>query len=249
MNPALAGSLAVAVAITGYGIGWLTVGGAVAGAVVGGVVLAGGGYVGGSLVALFFVSGSLLTRFSSGKRPARSGRQVFANGTCAAIGAALAPTTEAGWPLLAGALTAAQADTWSTEIGRFSRGATRLITTRAVVEPGTSGGVTVRGTVGGVVGAGVMAGLTALLGVDSEAAAAAGLGGVVGFVIDSLLGATLQAKYQCEGCGADTEFKQHSCGASTRAVRGWRWLDNDGVNFVAVGVGGGVALLLWLITQ
>ncbi len=242
MNPLGAAAAAAALAVAGHLLGWLNAGGAVAAAVVGGIVFAGGGLPGAGLLALFFVTGSLLTRRSSGERPARTGWQVLANGTCPALGAALIPTTALGWPLLAGALAAAQADTWATEIGQFAKRPTRLITTGAPVEPGTSGGVTWSGTFGGLAGAIILGGVARLLGMEPAVAVAAVVGGVVGFMLDSVLGATIQRRYLCETCSAETESKVHSCGSTCKATRGWPWLDNNGVNFVSVGVGGLIAL-------
>jgi len=80
-------------------------------------------------------------------------------------------------------------------------------------------------------------------------AAAVGLvGGIVGMLGDSFLGATVQARFHCDACNQDTERRQHRCGTSARHVSGWKWLDNDGVNLLATGAGGSVAALLstWL---
>ncbi len=74
--------------------------------------------------------------------------------------------------------------------------------------------------------------------------ALAGVSGLAGALFDSLLGATVQGIYFCEYDETQTEKKIHSCGRVTRRVRGYRWLDNDGVNFAASVLGSLVAATL-----
>lgn len=192
---------------------WLTRPGAVAALAVGLGTVYGFGWRGLVLLLAFFVSGSLLTE-GGGRRTAR---QVIANGGVAAF-AALAGS----WAAFAGALAAATADTWASEIGRRSRTPPRLITTGKPVPAGTDGGITALGTAGGVVGAAVVAGLGMLLSRGSDAGVPhpGWFGGVVvgagvaGMLFDSLLGATVQGKL--------------------------RWFDNDAVNLTATLAGAGM---------
>jgi uncharacterized membrane protein len=137
-------------------------------------------------------------------------------------------------------------------LGVLSRRAPRLITTGKPVEPGTSGGLTLPGTLAALGGAALI-GLVAA-GFDLAAghslawagalfliAAAAGL---AGSLIDSLLGATVQAIYYCDACGKETErHPLHSCGAPTRQVRGWGWMNNDWVNFLSALFGAALAAM------
>lgn len=256
MTFAVAAALAGALAVVGRTMRWLTAGGAIAAALVGTAIFAGAGLGGASLLTLFFVSGSLLTTVSHSLRPvpgdlsAAAGRdasQVIANGLWAAVGAVLIgiQCPDNGWSALTGALAAAQGDTWATEIGAFSTRPPRLLSTGREVPRGTSGGVTLLGTLGGLAGIGAMAGLARLVGVAPAAAFAAFAGGLAGVTADSLLGATIQGSYRCDYCDSWCERPRHTCGRLSRQVRGWSVMNNDGVNFVATGVGALISLACW----
>lgn len=152
-----------------------------------------------------------------------------------------------------GALATASADLWSTEVGVLSPHPPRLITTGRRVLAGTPGGISVLGMVASFGGAWLI-GLTGLLTnaivawVDNAAPdrallwlpLAAMLGGTVGSLADSLLGAAAQGIYFCEQCGQRTERAIHRCGGRAAPIRGWPWLTNEGVNFVSSVVGAAV---------
>lgn len=241
--------LAAAIAWFASRLRWLSWSGAVAATAVGTAVLAGGGMPAGIVLVVFFVTSSVLTKLAQVRRPrghapnrsGRTARQVLANGAWAALGAALIPVSATGWPLFTGALAAAQADTWSTEVGAFSTVPPRLVTTGSVVPPGTSGGVTPLGTLGGVLGAGAMAVVVFVVGPAAAAIAAFG-SGVVGTLVDSVLGATVQAGFFCEQCRVPAERAHHDCGHTARRLHGFARIDNDIVNFMTTGIGGAVAV-------
>ena len=222
---------------------WLTPAGVAAALLVGAAVWWGLGWAGLVPLFAFLLSGSTLTRLATGRSAARTARQVFANGGIAALAAVCA-----SWPAALGALAAAAADTWATEIGAFSPTPPRSILTGKPVSPGRSGGITPLGTLGGIAGAGVIAGLAGIvapranLGLTGTLIAAGA--GILGMVSDSWLGATLQEMHTCPVCGAVSE-RSGSCHEQLRRTRGVRGLDNDAVNLLCTGIGAALALLGW----
>lgn len=241
--------------------GSLSRSGAAGALVVGTLVFGLGGWVWGVLLALFFVSSSLLSHFKEeAKRQAaekfekghrRDLGQVLANGGLGAVVAVLSAIfpSEAWFSFYIGVMATVTADTWATELGTLARQPPRLITTGRRVEVGTSGGVSLLGTSVSLVG-GLVIGLTAGLLTPTLALPTAALigaaGGLVGSLVDSLLGATVQQIYYCDVCQKDTERRIHKCGHETRPLRGWSWLNNDLVNLFSSMVGGAVAMGLWL---
>lgn len=216
---------------------WLSPRGAIAALAVGAAVTLGAGLGGLALLFLFLLTSSALTPGGGRREPV----QVAANGGVAALAALLAPLHPAWKLALAGALAAAAADTWSTEIGVKSSALARLITTGRPVPAGTSGGVTLVGSLGGAAGAALMAFAAAILGVVPAGAAPwIAAGGITGGVADSLLGATLQARWRCASCGALGETRRHECGGTGELASGMRWITNDTVNFLATLIGAAV---------
>lgn len=190
----------------------------------------------------------------------RDALQVLANGgfftLFVLLGWLLAGRT---WPWLAaaGALAGATADTWATELGALSPGQPRLITSGLPVSAGTSGAISLPGTLAAAAGALFIALLLSLvsslrltsptltpllpLGADLAFARTAPsllfpavtLGGLLGSLVDSFLGATRQAIFFCPACARETErHPLHTCGTPTHLRRGWHWLNNDAVNAV-----------------
>ncbi len=192
--------------------------------------------------------------FDKGGR--RDAAQVLANGGVAALLAvlsAITPDTTFGATIFCaytGSLAAATADTWATEIGVLSRRQPRMITTGRAVAPGTSGGVTWLGSGASVAGALFMGMAASLLAStplitlhlqhqsDILTLVWSGLvGGTLGALADSLIGATLQASYYCPHCNKPTESRVHKCGTQTELIRGVRWINNDAVNLAATAIG------------
>lgn len=251
---AIGGVLATGIALAARRAGSLAPGGAAAAVVVGTICIA-AGWSWGLLLLAFFLTSSALSRLGHARKEGavggivakggeRDARQVLANGglfAAAALGSLLLPSQ--GWLVLgAGALGAATSDTWATELGTLSRERPRSITSGKRVPPGTSGGVTIVGTAAAVAGAAFVAGLAWMLGWPRAGAIL--VGGLAGSTVDSLLGATVQARRWCDRCGVGTEREHHSCGAPTRRAGGLARFDNDGVNAASALAGALVALLV-----
>lgn len=241
MTPAVAAGVAAAAALGGWAAGWLTGGAALAATAVGTAVVTGAGLGGLALLGTFFVSGSLLAPRGAVESRRRAA-QVLANGWAAAAGGLLVLAAPAvGWGLLAGGLAAAQADTWATEWGRRATHRPRLITTRRPVQAGTSGAVSVPGTLGGGAGALVMALVARAFQLPVPAPWIAGAG-VAGMLADSVLGATVQARFACAVCGRTVEVPRH-CNSTAAPLGGLPWMTNDTVNALGTGVGAAIAAL------
>ena len=257
----LAFALSSIIAGIAFWRGLLSASGAMGAVLIGGVTFGLGGWTCGLLLVLFFVTSSALSRFREAdkRKPAeafeegsrRDLGQVLANGGMpATLALASGLATCEGWlAMFIGALAAATADTWATELGTLSRTPPRLITTGGVVPVGTSGGISALGTLAALAG-GATIGLAAGLlpsGLAWWTALLLGLvSGLAGSLVDSLLGASLQRQGYCPSCRAATEARIHYCGAATEATRGYAWLGNDAVNFLASLAGGLIGLLSWL---
>lgn len=260
LNPAqLLGGflLAVFVAIGAHAAGSLSRSGAIAAMLVGTLTFGVGGPLPAVLLLLFFVSSSALSRVGGAQKQrvatafAKGGRrdhgQVLANGGLAALlSIGYGMTGDSVWLAgLAGALAAVNADTWATELGVLARQSPRLINSGMRVEPGTSGAISGPGLLAALGGA-LLIGLPVGVAGTPQRSLAVIVGGLAGTLLDSLLGATVQAIYTCPTCAKATErHPLHTCGTPTLPLRGWGWLDNDGVNFSASLTGALVTAGIW----
>lgn len=245
----LAVVFAGAVAGAAYRFGMLNCSGALAAFLLGVLVFGFGGLSWTVVLLTFFLSSSLLSKaFRHKKRQLdekyakgskRDAGQVLANGGVAGLTVILHlvfPDSSLPWVGFCAAFAAANADTWATELGVLSWTPPRLLTSGKAVPMGTSGGITKIGTLSAVAGAL----LIAMVSIPFPESAAHNrliftllilTAGFLGSLVDSWLGATIQAIYWCPSCGKETEqHPQHRCGGGTTRVRGWAWMTNDWVN-------------------
>jgi uncharacterized protein (TIGR00297 family) len=262
------------IGLLAYRRGSLAPSGALGAVLVGTPIFGFGGWAWGLTLITFFVSSSALShyreavkqtlteKFAKGHR--RDLGQTLANG---GVGALLAVAfgawgQEALFAAFVGVMATVNADTWATELGVLNPTPPRLITSGHVVEVGTSGGVSRLGFVASAAGA-LLIGLAALIfslversfgdGTDlwryAWALPAALISGLTGSLVDSLLGASVQAIYFCPACAKETEKPLHGCGTPAQHQRGWRWLNNDVVNLLSSLVGALVASGAYLLLK
>ena len=251
--------LALIIAFLAYKARSLNQSGAVAAAFTGTIIFGVGGLSWAILLLTFFITSSALSRafkkrkakleekFSKGHE--RDAGQVFGNGGIATFFAALHyfyPNEPWVWVGFAASLAAVNADTWATELGVLNPNPPRMITNLTkVVEKGTSGGISLVGTIASLSGSALIAFLASLLTDNWSIFPLITLSGLAGSLFDSLLGGTVQAMYYCPTDKKETEkHPLHTCGTQTVHIRGWKWLDNDWVNFSCGAFGMLVSLLL-----
>jgi uncharacterized protein (TIGR00297 family) len=249
-----AAGLGAGAAAVAYWRRTLTVDGALAAGVIGCVVLRRGGLPAAAALLTFFGSSSALSRAGAGRKRAaplaqakgsrRDAWQVLANGGWATLSIALGPRRGGGG--FVGALAAAGADTWATELGLLAKSPPRLITTWQPVAAGTSGGITPEGLAASIGGA-LSVGLAwCWLDDERRGLPTALVAGVLGSLVDSWLGATLQALYRCGRCNVLTEDAIHPrCGQPAVLLRGQRWATNDVINALATLVGAIAGAACW----
>ncbi len=236
----------LAIVIGTMGFGWLTyrskmlsADGAIAAMLMGNWVLYFGGWPWITALLFFFLSGTL---WGKTLRPvaevadpkagqARDWRQVFCNGGIFALfspGLYSSCGSEVA-QLMALSLCISTADTWASEIGVYFGGKTFDVRSWKPVPQGLSGGVSAAGTIAALLGALAMSGVaywTTAGAFSVSQGLMISVGGFVGMLLDSWLGATWQARYQNE---LHEWQEQPQTGWSL--VSGRPWVDNDLVNF------------------
>ena len=255
--------LAIIISYLAYRAHSLNKSGALTATLIGTVIFGIGGWQWAILLLTFFITSSALSRAFRNRKQAlrekyskgheRDAGQVLGNGAMAALFAgfhAFYPESMIPWIGFAASLAAVNADTWATELGVLNPTSPRIITDlKKRVEKGTSGGISLWGTGASLLGSSVIALLAVLLSPTGTLTTAHWLlitfAGLSGSLFDSFLGATVQAMYYCPTDKKETEkHPLHTCGTETVHLRGWKWLNNDWVNFACGAFGSLLALLL-----
>lgn len=206
----------------------------------------GGMTIWGSLIA-FFISSSLLTKIHEKKEKEHSkGRnyvQVLSNGLVATVFSVVYFFLQHEILMLAAVVSIASSnsDTWASEIGALSKGKTMNIINFKSVPKGVSGAISGLGTLSSFLGALFIAvifiGIYALNKTITipnmiEYAFIITLCGFLGSLIDSLLGASLQAQFKGIKSGKITE-KSWLPNEKVVLSSGLIYITNDAVNFIS----------------
>lgn len=252
------------VAIAAYGARQLTASGAVAAFLVGfGTTWVLGFGALGTLL-FFFITAGVLSKVSKrirGKEMAglqakggrRDAMQVWANGLFALMAALLYALSPSPLYLVAFGASVAEAasDTFAGDVGVLSRTDPVSILTGRPMKRGLSGAVSPLGLASGMIGALLIACTVWALLLPSSWASLKEVSVIAtaaffGCLIDSVLGATVQAHYWDEESDTITEHPEKG-GRSLPLERGVRWFDNDMVNLVSNGVASLLAYSLMAI--
>ncbi|MCE4047050.1 MULTISPECIES: DUF92 domain-containing protein [Bacillaceae] len=225
--------------------GFLNKSGSIAAFFVGLGIQLGFHYQGFILLGVFFLTSSLLSKYKKDKKArveemhekgsTRDYMQVLANG-----GAAALVSLFYGWSgsheliiLFAVLLAAANSDTWASEIGPLSKSKPFSLRTFSRAKAGTSGAMSLLGTIAGFFGS-LLIGFCAylLFPISVNEFLLISLFGFIGNIIDTLLGAYVQAEYQCTVCGAKVEKRVHHA-REAKQIKGFSFLNNDAVNILS----------------
>lgn len=138
-------------------------------------------------------------------------------------------------------LSISMCDTIASTIGTQFARKVYSITTFRQIERGVSGGVSFWGSVAGILGSGVMALLYFCVFIVSEKGilkienvCIIFICGVLGMIVDSILGDLLQKKYYCKLCGKITDNSE-CCGVSGIPI-GVSLFTNSQINVISEGI-------------
>lgn len=227
----------------------VTTEGALAGLGLGTVIYIGTGMGGLLVLAAFFISSTMVSRIKQEQKERlglrmvhekgdrRDAIQVFANGGVGMLSSVLYAVTGNQLFLIAllVSFASATADTWASELGVLNRGKPRSIINLKPIEPGLSGGVSPFGFAASLIGSLIISILVFVV-APIQALKALGpilIGGFMGALFDSFLGATLQAQYRCAKTGRLVE-RPYTCNIKNTLIRGFPWINNDMVNFLSI---------------
>ncbi|MEE8409547.1 MAG: DUF92 domain-containing protein, partial [Myxococcota bacterium] len=251
-----------------YRLRWVTIQGGLVAFTILAAIYTIGGWMWLLPIAFLLVSASLVAKVTGGafdnpfveKKGPRDLFQIAAKGGPSLL-LALAFALSGWAPLYIiclAVIATASADTWASSFGEYAQAdPIRSLPLLRNVPKGLSGGVTLTGSVAALVGSALVAAFAFLCvdcvdfvdGADPWLVfGLVALSGWLGAVVDSILGTTVQAVYDCPKCSRQTEAPQH-CGEATTLVKGLAKINNDVVNLLSGTVGGLIAAALVMISM
>lgn len=215
------------------------------------------------LLVSFLIFASITTKYryeqknelhtAQEKKGARGWRNVIANGGIAIISSlGYSFTNSVVFEMMfLGAISTAAADTLATEIGLLSETEPHLIISFGQrVKRGVSGGVSLLGETASLLGSFLIAVVATIIGFSGlptlQLWVISLVSGFFGSTFDSILGATVQSRYECPICSDVTEKRIH-CNCPTKLKKGYSFIDNNLVNLGSTALGALVALGLLIL--
>ncbi len=245
------------IGLIGYKVNSLTISGAVTACLVGIFIFLGIGIKGLILLGVFFSLSSFWSKYKGKQKKKmeeilekggqRDYSQVLANGSLPALFSIIYWISPTDYWLLAFCISiaAANSDTWASEIGSLSKRPPVHIFSRKRVPAGTSGAISILGFFASLFGSLIIALGSFLLFSDFTlySVLIVLVGGLLGSIIDTVIGATIQAKYKCSTCHIITERPIH-CHGKTYLLFGVSWMDNNKTNFFSILLATSIGLLI-----
>ncbi|MDD3241713.1 MAG: DUF92 domain-containing protein [Bacilli bacterium] len=208
----------------------ITLGGMITSFLVGFLIYYYGGLYSYIALILFFTSSNIIEIFRKNKikkylNP-RTYKQVLANGLIPSILAIIYYITNHKIYLfmLFVSLAGSNSDTWSGEIGKYSKNKVKYILSKKVIEKGISGGITNIGIFGGLLGSLVIS-LISLFKFDIKIFIFIFLLGFINTIIDSILGEKLQGLYIDKNSKITEKYNK-----KYKKIKGYKFFTNNKVN-------------------
>lgn len=212
--------------------------GAVGAYVMGIIIFGAGGLKWVIPIATFFILSSIISKMSNTDNQLHKGSkrdiiQVLANGGVATIIAIINfyVPNEDFYILYLAVIAAATADTWASEIGSFNSKDPFHIIRFTRVAKGTSGAISFLGTVGSILGSITIGLIGYIWNVPLPLIYLIVIAGSIGSLVDSFIGGSIQANFECIECNKFTEKRTH-CSVPSSYISGIYYIDNDMVNFL-----------------